>query len=191
MSRTLFRVGVTVVVACVVYSTLQAAMKVKTQRDRTFDFTKVSTWQWNDDGPGRVIMARTADDDPEAVRARAEPIILDAVAAGLAGRGMQRGAAADVRATYYLLMTVSSNAQYVGQFVPSTGQWGLPPIPAATQALRTVEQGSFVLDFSAGDRFVWRGVANAEIKPGQTLQQREQLLREAVREILKRLPNTK
>jgi hypothetical protein len=68
MSRTLFRICVTVVVACVVYSTLQAAMKVKTQRDRTFDFTKISTWQWNDGEPGRVIMARTADDDPEAVR---------------------------------------------------------------------------------------------------------------------------
>jgi hypothetical protein len=88
-------------------------------------------------------------------------------------------------------MTVSSNAQYVGQFVPSTGQWGLPPIPAATQALRTVEQGSFVLDFSAAGRLVWRGVANAEIKPGQTLQKREELLREAVREILKRLPGKK
>jgi hypothetical protein len=189
MSRTLFRIAVTIICVTVVYSTLQAAMKVTTQVDKTFDFSKVSTWQWSTAEKGQVIVARTADDDPAAIRARAEPIIVDAITSALAGRGIQSasGAAADVRATYYLLITLSSDAQTMGQFLPSTGEWGLPPITGATQSLRTVQQGSVVLDFSANDRLVWRGVAKAEIKPGQSAQKSEALIREAVREIVKRI----
>jgi hypothetical protein len=187
------RICCAVILAAAVYATAHASMKVKTQVDKTFDFSKVSTWRWNESGMGQVIMARTADDDPDAVRKLAEPIIVEAVAAELAGRGIRHApsASADVTATYYVLITVSSNAQTVGQFLPSTLQWGLPPIPAATQSLRVVEQGSLVLDFSAGERLVWRGVANAELKPGQPVEKRAVLLREAVREIAKRLPRKK
>jgi hypothetical protein len=193
MSRILFRACASVVVAFLACSTLLAAIKVKTQADKTFDFSRVTTWQWNESTMGQVIMARTADDDPEALRAKAEPIIVEAVAAELAGRGIQRGSgsAADVRAIYYLLITVTTNAQTIGQFLPSTLQWGLPPIPAATQSLKVVEQGSLVLDFSAGDKLVWRGVANAELKPTLPIQQREARLREAVREIVKKIPRKK
>jgi hypothetical protein len=193
MSRILFRACASVVVAFLACSTLLAAIKVKTQADKTFDFSKVTTWQWNESTMGQVIMARTADDDPEALRAKAEPIIVEAVAAELAGRGIQRGSgsAADVRAIYYLLITVTTNAQTIGQFLPSMLQWGLPPIPAATQSLKVVEQGSLVLDFSAGDKLVWRGVANAELKPTLPIQQREARLREAVREIVKKIPRKK
>jgi hypothetical protein len=190
MAMSSLRICCAVILSAAVCATAHAAMKVKTQVDKTFDFSKVGTWRWNETGMGRVVMARTADDDPEAVRQLAEPIIVDAVAAELAGRGIQHtpGVSADVTATYYLLITVSSNAQTVGQFLPSTLQWGLPPIPAATQSLRVVEQGSLVIDFSAGERLVWRGVANAELKPGQPLDKRKARLREAVREIAKRLP---
>ncbi len=193
MSRVLYRACVSVVAVAVAHSTLLAAMKVKTQGDPKFDFATVKTWQWNDSGMGQVFMARTAEDDPEALRVRAEPIIVDAVATELAGRGIQRGeaATADVRVIYYLLITVQSNAQVVGQFLPSTLQWGLPPIPAATQSLKIIEQGSLVLDFSSGSRLVWRGVANAELKPAQPLEKREARVREAVREIVKRIPRKK
>jgi hypothetical protein len=190
MATPSLRLCCAVILSAAVCATAHAAMKVKTQVDKTFDFSKVGTWRWNEAGMGKVIMARTADDDPEAVRLRAEPIIVEAVQAELAGRGIQHAASAsaDVTATYYVLITVVSNAQTIGQFLPSTLQWGLPPIPAATQSLRVVEQGSLVLDFGAGERLVWRGVANAELKPGQPLEKRRALLREAVREIAKRLP---
>jgi Domain of unknown function (DUF4136) len=193
MATPSLRLCCAVMLAAAVYATAQAAMKVTTQADKTFDFSKVGTWRWNEALVGKVIMARTADDDPEVVRQRAEPIIVDAVASELAARGIRQapGVSADVTAIYYLLITLTSNAQTVGQFLPSTLQWGLPPISAATQSLRTVEQGSLVLDFNVGERLVWRGVANAELKPGQPQEKRRELLLEAVREIVKRVPRKK
>jgi hypothetical protein len=79
----------------------------------------------------------------------------------------------------------------VGQFAPAVAQWGLPPFSGATQALRTFDQGSLVLDISANDRMVWRGAAQAEIKLGLTVEKRHQLIREAVRELLDRYPPRK
>ena len=54
-----------------------------------------------------------------------------------------------------------------------------------------IEQGSLALDFSAKGEIVWRGVAAAEIKPGLPQERKETLIREAVREILKRYPRLK
>jgi hypothetical protein len=170
---------------------LGAAVKVKTEHDKTIDFSKLQTWAWNDDGAGDVKMARTKDDDPEAVRKRAEPIIMDAVATELSSRGLRLAAAGsppDLELTYYLLITLGSAAQTMGQFVPTVPEWGLPPFTGATQSFRLVEQGSIVLDLSANDVMVWRGVAQAEIKPGQDQQKRQELIRKAVRELLKRYP---
>ena len=53
---------------------------MKVEHDKTFDFKPVRTWAWNPKEAGRVIMSRTQDDDPEAMKRRAEPVIMDAVA---------------------------------------------------------------------------------------------------------------
>ena len=45
-----------------------------------------------------------------------------------------------------------------------------------------------VLDLTAQDVVVWRGVAQAQIKPDAPTDKRESLLREAVRDLLKRYP---
>jgi hypothetical protein len=171
-------------------ATVHAGIKVKTDHDKAFDFKKPRTWAWNDKGAGQVLMARTADDRPDEVRERAEPVIKDAVAAELARRKLQpaAGGAPDLEVTYYLLITIGNSAQYVGQFAPAVAQWGLPPFSGATQSLRTFDQGSLVLDISANDRMVWRGAAQAEIKPDLTVEKRHRLIREAVRELLDRYP---
>jgi hypothetical protein len=170
--------------------TAHAAIKVKTDHDQAFDFKKPRTWAWDDTGAGRVIMARTADDHPEEVKERAEPVIMNAVTTELGRRKLQPvgTGAPDLEVTYYLLITVGSSAQYIGQFVPSVPEWGLPPFSGATQALRVIEQGSLVLDIMANDRMVWRGVAQAEIKAGLTVEKRHQLIRDAVREVLGHYP---
>ena len=38
------------------------------------------TWAWNPQGAGDVIMARTQEDDAEAMKRQVEPLIMDAVA---------------------------------------------------------------------------------------------------------------
>jgi hypothetical protein len=59
--------------------TALARMDVNAEFHKSFDFRTVRTWAWNPLGPGAVKMARTGEDDPEAMRARAEPVIVDAV----------------------------------------------------------------------------------------------------------------
>ena len=51
-----------------------------------------------------------------------------------------------------------------------------------------IERGSLVLDISANKEVVWRGIGQAELKPGQTTEKRAALIREAVADILKKYP---
>jgi hypothetical protein len=162
---------------------------VNVEASKTFDFKNARTWGWNPAGPGEVKMARTPDDDPEAMRQRAEPVILDAVSTGLADRGLQKAAAEpDLFVTYYLLLTTNTSAQTMGQFLPATAEWGLPPFAAATQSFKIVNQGSLVIDLSAKKTVVWRGVAQAKLKLDADPRKRESLLRESVHDLLQRYP---
>ena len=140
-------------------------MKVNINFDKKFDFKPVRTWAWNPGEPGQIMMGRTAEDDPKAAQKLAEPIILQEVASELTKRGLTAATGQpDVTVTYYLLLTTSINAQTVGQFLPATLDWGLPPFPQATQSLKVMNAGSLVLDFNSKDDIVWRGVAQAELK---------------------------
>ena len=64
---------------------------VNVEHDKAFDFKPVRTWAWNPERPGDVRMARTQDDDPDAMKSKAEPWILDAVATEMKRRGLQAG----------------------------------------------------------------------------------------------------
>ena len=162
---------------------------VRVEHDKAFDFRPVRTWGWSPKGAGDVIMARTQEDDPAAMKQRFEPVILQAVAAEMTRRGLKEVAAnPDVTVTYYVLLTTSMSSQTVGQFLPATAAWGLPVFPPATQSLQVMNKGSLVLDLSAKDTVVWRGVAQAEIEPGTEIKKREALLREGVRDLLRRYP---
>jgi len=180
-----------VVAAAVVLAmpALYARVDVKVEFDKAFDFKSVKTWGWNPRAPGEVKMARTQQDDPESMRRRAEPIIVDAVTTTIAKKGLQPTTAApDLTVTYYLLLSTSMSAQTVGQFLPATTGWGLPPFEQATQSLKMMNRGSLVLDLSGKGNVVWRGLAQADIKFDADENKRESLLREAVRDLLAKFP---
>lgn len=165
---------------------------VRVEADKAFDFKPMRTWAWNTEGAGRVIMARTSTDDPEAAKKIVEPWIVDAVTTEIVKRGLQPATSApDLIVTYYLLLTTNMTAQTIGQFLPATTAWGLPPFAPATQSLQMMNQGSLVLDLKAGSEIVWRGVAQAKISFEATDQKREALVREGVRDLLKRYPPKK
>jgi hypothetical protein len=165
------------------------AVDVKVEFDKTFDFTAVRTWAWNPEGPGDIKMARTSNDDPEAMRKRAEPLIVNAVATEMGNRGLAPATAVpDLLVTYYLLLTISTSSQSMGQFLPGTTEWGLPPFAPATQSLQVMNRGSLVLDLSANQHVVWRGVAQAQIKIDSDDKKRATVIREAVRDLLRRFP---
>jgi hypothetical protein len=163
------------------------AIDVKIDHDKTFDFKAAQTWMWSAQ-PGDVKMARTQQDDPEAMRKIAEPVIMAAVATELTRRGLKQSPGAPLVVTYYLLLTTTTSAQTVGQFLPAVTQWGVPPYAPATQSLEMMNHGSLVLDMTARDVIVWRGVADAKIKRETESVRREDLIREAVRDLLKSFP---
>ena len=169
-----------------------AAVKTRADFDKAFNFTQVRTWGWSPKGPGDVIVARTPNDDPVAIKQRAEPIIMSAVAAEMPRRGLTLAAATpDLTVTYYLLLTLNTSSQTLGQFLPPVTAWGLPPFAPSTTALSVIEQGSIVLDLSANGRVVWRGIGEAEIKLSLDQKQREALIREGVQKVLERYPPKK
>jgi hypothetical protein len=166
-----------------------AAVDVTIDVDKTFEFAVARTWGWNPDGPGSVKMARTQEDDPDAARRRAEPVILASVASEMERRGWPFAAEApDLVVTYFLLLSTNVSGQTVGQFLPATPEWGLPPFTRGTQSLRVMNSGSLVLDVSASRAVVWRGVAHAQVRLDADTTRREALLREAVRDVLRRFP---
>ena len=178
-----------VVMAALLAPALVAKIEVNVESDKKFDFKPVKTWAWNPSGPGDVKMARTSTDDPEAARKVAEPIVLDAVAKEMAKRGLQAAQAqADLFVTYYLLLTTSMSTQTVGQFLPATTAWGLPPFAPATSSMKMMNRGSLVLDLSAKGEVVWRGVAQAQLDVDVDDAKREDVLREAIRNLLARYP---
>jgi hypothetical protein len=123
------------------------------------------------------------------MKKRAEPIVLEAVAAEMPRRGMTR-ADADPHVTvrYFLLLSTNMSAQTIGQFLPGTTAWAVPPFAQATQSLEMQNQGSLVLDISANGEVVWRGVAQTNIKLDATEDKRASLIREGVRDLLRRFP---
>jgi hypothetical protein len=134
-------------------------------------------------------VARSEYDDKDAIRKEAEPIILESVAAEMKQCGLTEAKGVpDLKVTYYLLLTTGFSQQEMGQFLPAVAQWGIPPFPPATQALQAMNLGSFVIDLSAKEVIVWRGVAQAKLKIGTEPKKRQSVLREAVRDLLKKYP---
>lgn len=182
-------IAVLTAVIALTVQTAVARVDVRIDFDKAFKFGAVRTWGWNPKGAGDVKMARTQTDDPDAMKKRAEPPIVDAVTLEMTRRGLtQAPDAPDLAVTYYLLLTTSMSTQTMGQFLPATGEWGLPLFPGATQSLKIFNRGSLVLDLSAKGTVVWRGIAQADVKMDADDKKREALLREGVRDLLKRYP---
>jgi len=171
---------------------MAAAMKIQVDFIPEFDFSKAKTWGWNAKAPGQIVLARSGNDDVEAVRKLADPVIMDVVATEMPARKLTKAdASPDLTLQYFMLLTVGQTAQELGQFVGTVNQWALPPWGRSTTSLEAIQNGSVVLDMSAEGKVVFRGVARAEMKLDASPEKREKLLREAVTGILKQFPPKK
>jgi Domain of unknown function (DUF4136) len=188
MIRTrLFALAITAAVVLLADPAL-ARIDVKIDFDKAFDFSTVRTWRFDPAGNGEVKMARTQKDDPDAVKKVAEPIIVDAVTTEMQQLKLQRADSPDLIVRYFLLLTTNQTAQTMGQFLPGTVAWGLPPFEQTTQSLKLMNQGSLVIDLATSTHVVWRGVAQAKIKFEADFKKREAVIREAVHDLLRRFP---
>jgi Domain of unknown function (DUF4136) len=171
-----------------------AKIKVKAEPDPAFDFSAIQTWAWDTEA-GDVMMARTKDDDPAAVKTRVDPLIRKFVASAMTKHGLNEatGGQPNVMLHYYVLITVSQTGQYMGQFLPSVAYWGLPPFTAQSTSLDVATQGSLVLDAmlpgEVGNRkVIWRGMAQSTLDEEATDAKREGRLQYAADELVKRFP---
>ena len=190
---TLRATALAVGVICLLVVVEAAKIKVQAEQDPGFEFATVRTWAWDTEA-GEVIMARTANDDPAPVKARVDPLIRKYVEAEMAKKGKTLATSTpDVQLHYYVLVTVNTSGQHMGQFLPAVPYWGLPPFAPATTSLNIVTKGSLILDAmlpgAAGQRpVVWRGVAQSTVSDGDSPQTREERIREASTELVKRFP---
>jgi hypothetical protein len=169
-----------------------ARVKVDTAHDPEADFSTLRAWAWPADGPGQVKMALTKDDDPEPIRKRFEPTVMASVEEALAKKGFRKagaGESPDFLVAYFALISVSTSGQTLGQFLPGTVAWGLPPFDAVATSLKIYEQGSLVLDVMAPDsKPMWRGVARAEVHRDRPDAERSKRIREAVFDLVNKFP---
>jgi Domain of unknown function (DUF4136) len=191
MRKLLFALALCALVA----APIGARVKVRTEFDPKADFTKLKTFAWPADGYGQVKMMLSKDDDPEALRKRFEPTLIAAAEAALTAKGLVKapaGQAPDCLVAYFALISVNTSAQTVGQFLPSTVAWGVPPFLETTSSLKIFEQGSLVVDVMTPDKHpMWRGVAQAEMHREKPQAEREKRVREVITDILKQFPPKK
>ena len=182
--------------AALVAVTLSARIKVQSDFDPNADFSTLKTWAWPPDGPGQMKMALTKDDDPEVPRKRFEPVIVAAVEEAMAKKGFAKAAAGgqpDFLVAYFALISMNTNSQVMGQFIPGTMEWGIPPFEGRTQSLKIYEQGTLVLDVMSpdGKKPIWRALARAELNRERADAERDKNLRGAVFDLVKEFPPKK
>ena len=139
-----------------------ARVDVKVEFDKTFDFKAARTWGWNPRGPGDVKMARTQEDDPEAMRAQAEPIILDAVTSANRGARTEAGHRRTGLAGDLLPAAQHLHVGADHRPVPAGhDRVGPPAIRAGDAVAQDDEQGIAGARSERQGHVVWRGVAQA------------------------------
>jgi len=180
---------------CFVAAVEAAKIKTRAEPDPTYDFSAIHTWAWDADA-GDVVMARTATDDPAPLKQRIDPLIRKFVEAEMAKKGLTVAPTPDVQLHYYVLVTISANGQFMGQFLPSVPYWGLPPFAPATTSLNVATQGSLVLDAMLPGqkdqrRVIWRGIAQSTVEDTDSEAVRQARLQQAATELVKRFPLTK
>lgn len=171
-----------------------AKTDISVEYDKKFAFTGVKTWAWHPEGAGDVRVAVSSRDDASRVAERVDPIIVPTVERELAQRGLTRAAnGADVYVHYYALATVGQSAQYAGQFLPATPEWGIPPFVASTSALSIYPVGTLIIDVTSASThaILWRGVAKKEIEFDRPDADRRKVLEKAIHDLLSKFPPKK
>jgi hypothetical protein len=173
---------------------LAGGVKIKTQSDKEFDFAGLTTYAWHPTGVGDVKVLQ-ADADVADIKRRLEPMIIEAVDAGMKQRGFTKPASGQPAfyVYYYALIGVGTEAQQMGQFLPAVAFWGLPPMAPATQSIKYYERGSLIVDVTSVKlgTVVWRGIAEAEIDRMKTDAERRVRVFDAMSQLLKKFPPKK
>jgi len=159
--------------------------------DKTFSFVGLKTWAWHPDGAGDVKLALTANSDPKRIAALVDPILVPAIERELPARGFTKTMAQpDLYVHYYMLATVQTQGQYMGQFLAPVPEWGVPPFAPVATSLEIFPMGTLLIDITspAKQAIVWRGSAQRKIDVDKPDKERRSVLENAVRDLIKKFP---
>jgi len=170
-----------------------AGVKVKTEYDRSANFSALRSYSWLPTPPYATQIS------PEVGDKFLSQDVIDAplrttVDQALAAKGLKpvaEGVTPDCFLVYYAAFGTTINANVLGEHYAYLTGWGSPLVGATpTTALRVLEQGTVVLDMLNRDKKVaiWRATATGAVDRDQTDQQRARRLKEAVADMFKKFP---
>lgn len=168
------------------------AAKIKVQKDPKIDVATFKTWIWHPTAPGDVKVWISADSKSEPVKKQYEPILMQAVEEQIAARGYTPASAppADFVLTYRLLIAMNDSSQYMGQFLPTNANWGIPPFSPQTQSFSYYPQGTLIIDAEMPNSgpIIWRGIAEAKVELENSDEKRTARLRAVIKELMGKFP---
>lgn len=177
-------------VAAGVVVLLAAKIDIEVHRAANANFAAIKTYTWLPSPPPTTQIAPGVVRDPMVVQRELEPIIVSAVDAEFARRGLRKVAEnGDVQVVYYLshgtdmvASTMGSYYQYATDFYVG-GIYG-----GQTTFTKVIEQGSLVLDIVDDRRAIWRAQASAKINRENDDAKRKKLIEEAVKKMFAKYP---
>lgn len=165
-----------------------SGMRVQSAYDPAHSFAGYSTYAWMDRAVGRDLQSGVAE---------LGPIIVEAAALALEGKGFQKSSAgsADFLVGYHVAVQgridVNSVNSYYG-YGSATAPWHYPGWSgvAADPYARFFDEGTLIIDVvdAQSRQLVWRGTAQAEVNRTATTEEQDERVREAVRKILREFP---
>lgn len=170
-----------------------AGVKVKTEFDRSANFSALRSYSWLPTPPYRTQVSPEAGDRFLSAEVIDTPF-RTTVDQALAAKGLKpapEGTVPDCFLVYYAAFGTTINANVLGEHYAYLTGWGAPQVGATpTTALRVLEQGTVVLDMLDRDKKVaiWRATATGAVDRDQTGQQRAKRLKEAVADMFKKFP---
>jgi len=169
-------------------------LKVKTDTDKSADFTAVRTYAWLPPAPVVRNVAPDAVSNPTLSQEALGPAIVAAVDRELAARGLVQAApeVADVRVAYFAALTVGFDSSYMGEYYGYVTGWG-SPIPAAlapSTSMAVYEKGTVLVDVvnRVSNRAIWRGTVVTRISQEHTLAKRVERINDGAGRLFREFP---
>lgn len=169
-------------------------LDIKTNKDKSADFSVVRTYAWLPPAPVVRNFAPDAVTNPTLTQEALGPPIVAAVDRELAARGLVQAPAdvADVHVVYFAALSFGFNQSYLGEYYGYITGWG-SPIPSAlapTTSVTVYEKGTVLVDVvnRATKRAMWRGTAVTRIQHEHTLEKRVERINDGIERMFREFP---
>ena len=167
-----------------------AKIDIDVQVDKNANFGLVKSYTWLPSPPITTDIAPGIVRDPKVVQAELEPIIVGAVDAEFAKRGIRKAAeGGDVQVVYYLSHGSTINAATMGSYYQYAADFYVGNIYGGqTTSIKVIEEGSLVVDIVDDKRAIWRGHASAQINRENDDAKRRKVIEDAVKKMFEKYP---